>query len=405
MRLALKAASGLTVVVLAWTAAWGVQDGPPDATPSGPVLYRFVAMPDFLNQDVGDVRTLPTWHEGDPNSWTPFLERSIEVVLDEVAAAGPDSVLVTGDLVEGHWLRDVDDTGIFGPSRTDQQRTAMLRRAGHFYHSTYVERFRERGLELHAAVGDHDVGDDPFRGPRWRFKRASIPAYKQLFGRYHTRAPDSGPRYPDRPVGTPWADAAYAVQLSPDVLLVTVDVFHVTRNDVRIEVVGGQLAWLRNTLRAAQERGTRWVVVQGHTPIVTPVRTRMSSALTLRGGTDSALWRTLAEYDVDLYLAGEVHDTSMQQEDGVTQVATGGLLYAGDTSYLTADVYDDRVVLDVREFDSVRHAWQGDLWQLGAYRTFGHVEIEPGSHSVGELVLLDDGSVLSASGKLAEYDG
>ena len=405
MRLALKVALGLAAVVVGGTAAWGAHDGQPDAEPSGPLLYHFVAMPDFLNQDVGDVRTLPTWRPGDPNSWTPYLERSIEVVLDEVEDVDPDSVLVGGDLVEGHWLSDVDHTGIFGPSRTDRQRTAMLRRAGRFYHSTYAARFRERGLELHAAVGDHDVGDNPFRGPKWRFKRASIPVYKQLFGDAYTRTADGAPRYAERPVGTPWADTAYAAQLSPDVLLVTVDVFHVTRNDVRIEVVGGQLAWLRDTLRAAQEQGTRWVVVQGHTPIVTPVRTRMSSALTQRGGTDSALWRTLDGYDVDLYLAGEVHDTSMQQEDGVTQVATGGLLYAGDATYLTADVYDDRVVLDVREFDSIRHAWQGDLWQLGAYRTFGHVEIEPGSHSVGQLVLLDDGSVLSASGKLADYGG
>ena len=41
----------------------------------------------------------------------------------------------------------------------------------------------------------------------------------------------------------------------------------------------------------------------------------------------------------------------------------------------------------------------------GAYRTFGNVETEPGSHSVGRLVLLEDGSVLSASGKLTDYAG
>ncbi len=405
MSLRWKVGLALAAVVAAGTSAWGAQDGHPDATASGPVRYRFVAMPDFLNQDVGDVRTLPGWHRGDPNSWTPQLDRSVDVVLDEVAATDPGSVLVTGDMVEGHWLQDVDRTGIFGPSRTDRQRTAMLRRAGHFYHSTYVERFRERGLELHAAVGDHDVGDNPFRGPKWRFKRASIPVYKELFAEAYTHTADGARRYPSRPVGTPWADTAYAVQLSPDVLLVTVDVFHRTRNDVRIEVVGGQLAWLEDTLRAAEAQGTRWVVVQGHTPILTPVRTRMSSALTLRGGSDSALWHTLEEHDVDLYLAGEVHDTSLQQQDGVTQVATGGLLYAGDSAYLTADVYDDRLLLDVREFDSSRHPWEGQLWQLGAYRTFGHVETEPGSHSVGRAVLLDDGSLLSAAGKLEEYGG
>jgi hypothetical protein len=40
-------------------------------------------------------------------------ERAVDVILDEVEAEQPDSVLVAGDLVEGRWGLDVDGTGTF----------------------------------------------------------------------------------------------------------------------------------------------------------------------------------------------------------------------------------------------------------------------------------------------------
>ena len=67
------------------------------------------------------MRSLPTWRPGDPNSWTPQLQSSIDTFLDEVADQDPQAVLVPGDLVEGHWTKDVDRTGIFGPSGTTRQ--------------------------------------------------------------------------------------------------------------------------------------------------------------------------------------------------------------------------------------------------------------------------------------------
>src|SRR6478736_1760254 len=97
-------------------------------------LYTFVAAPDFLNQDVGDVRRLPTWRPGLSNSWTPELQESIDRFLDEIAARDPGSVLVAGDLAEGHWGRDAQHTGIFGPTGTERQRVRALRRAADFYY-------------------------------------------------------------------------------------------------------------------------------------------------------------------------------------------------------------------------------------------------------------------------------
>ena len=367
-------------------------------------LYTFVAAPDFLNQDVGDVRKLPTWRPGLPNSWTPELQASIDRFLDEIAARDPGSVLVAGDLVEGHWGRDSEGTGIFGPTRTRQQKIRALRRAADFYYDAYERRFASRGLTLHAALGDHEIGDNPWAGGRAarRFKQRHVDVAKQEFARHFTQV-HGRPRYRDRPVGSPWEDTAYAVRLAPEVLLVTVDEFHRTRHDVRFEVVGQQLAWLRSTLRKARRDGVRWVVVQGHNPVLWPVRSRRSSRGHLLGGARSPFWRTLARFDVDLYLSGEVHDTSMRRARGVTQVATGGLLYAGNATYLAVQVHARRLELDVRELSGTID--RELLWQTSGPRTYRNTTYDAGSRSVGRMTLRADGRAVRATGKLVEYRG
>ena len=136
---------------------------------------------------------------------------------------------------------------------------------------------------------------------------------------------------------------------------------------------------------------------------MTPVRLRSSSAMSLETGTKSQLWRTMARYGVDLYVAGEVHDTTMHQANGITQISTGGLLYKGEATYMTAKVYGDRIEFDVREFDHHRSGEGGKLWQLGAYRTTGNSIVEPGSHSVGSMTLTSGHVAKAAKGKLVEY--
>jgi len=366
--------------------------------------YRFVAAPDIFNQDIGDVRGQVGWEPGDPNSWTPQLEGAVNTVLDEIAGQDPQSLLVAGDLVEGHWGRDDLRTGIFGPTRTVAERAASLRRAGEFYHGQNVQRLAAHGLDLYAAVGDHDIGDNPWAGgsPELPFKRRHVGVFRSLFAQAYDTAPDGSPRFTDRPVGTQWEDTAYAAQLSPDVLLVSLDVFHVTRKHVRAEVVGGQLAWLQRVLADARTRGVPWVIVQGHVPVLTPVRIRSSSGLTLEDGRHSPLWRTLSRYGVDLYLCGEVHDTSLKQADGVTQIATGTPIYLRKASYLTADVYADRMDLTVHEFEGVRLSAH-PIWQGSKMKTQGDIAYPTPSGVVGTATLTADGQVVGPTGKLVPY--
>ena len=379
--------------------AWSPPPGA-DMTPN----YEFVAAPDFLNQDVGDVRTLPTWKPGDPNSWTPELQQYIDAFLDDIAATKPGSVLVAGDLVEGRWGRDDEGTGLFGPVHTDAQRAAAVRRAANFYYAAYVQRFAERGLTLHAALGDHDIGDNDWNDDNhWTtFKREHLALFKRMYAKYLTSKPDGEPRYSDRPFRTSFAHTSYAVRLSPDVLLVSIDEFHRRDGDVHLEVTGGQLAWLRNTLRQARADHVPWVIVQGHNPVLYPVREVSSSGGHIEGGERSPLWRTMARYGVDLYIDGEVHATTMRRADGLTQISTGGLLYRGQATYMLARVYDDRIQLDVRQVPGDEGG--SKLWQTTGLRTRGGTRWEGGpSLSIGSMTLTADGRAVNQAGLLQEW--
>lgn len=373
---------------------------PADRPRNPPFQYSFVAAPDFLNRDVADVSGLAGWDPGDPNSWTPQLQASIDRFLDEVAARAPGSVLVPGDMVNGEWLTDATGTGIFGPSTTDRERTAMVRAAGDFYHAAWRQRFTDRGLTVHTALGDHELGDNPWRDP---FHLRTVDVMRSVYARHHTRNPDGTARYAQRPVSTRFARSAYAVALHPEVLLVTLDEFDNSDTGMRLRVTGDQLVWLRAVLRKARTDGVQWVIVQGHLPILGPVRHRNSSNLMLRGGRQSALWKTLRHYGVDLYLAGEVHDTTMVQADGITQITTGGALTTTSASFLAVQVSRARMVMELREFPGHIEGTPEPLWSLGTpTTTAGALVLDP-SRRAGRAVLSSAGLLTAATGKLVPF--
>jgi hypothetical protein len=110
----------------------------------------------------------------------------------------------------------------------------------------------------------------------------------------------------------------------------------------------------------------------------------------------------MARYGVDLYLCGEVHDTSMRQADGVTQIATGTPIYLRKASYMTADVHADRMDLTVHEFAGVLTHSQ-PLWQGSNLKTQGDLGYPAASRVVGTMSLTGDGRAVSPTGKLLPY--
>jgi hypothetical protein len=253
-----------------------------DAAAAQEPLYTFVSMPDFLNTDVGDLRQLDTWRTGFGNSTNDKYRRSLRLMLDDIAAQNPDGVFVAGDLVEGHWGADVEATRFFGPTRTTEQRLQQIRNAGHFYYREWAERFAGRGLTVYPTIGDHEIGDNPWTGTACYgagcdFKRSAFGVFKQTWADVFGDIPGSV----SRPVGTAFESTAYAVHLTPDVLLVTVDVFARSGGDVHAQLTSGQLDWLNHVLDTTT---ASTVMVQGHVPVMWPVRARHSSKLYYEGG-------------------------------------------------------------------------------------------------------------------------
>ncbi len=358
-----------------------------------PGAYRFISAPDLLNQDVADLTAGGREQFIDvstgevANSTNPAYDAALDHVLSEMASHRTDDVLVAGDLVEGRWGRDDSRTGVFGPVRTDAQRMRAWRRAAEVYYPAYRERFDDHGLTTYTAVGDHEIGDDPWRrqGDAWTdFKRRHVPEFKKIYATQMLSDASGRPRFADRPRGQA-NRTAYAVRLDPEVLLVTVDVFERRGADVHLSLDPSQLRWLRSVLRQARRDDVAWVMVQGHVPITGDVRTRNSSHLVYERGRRSDLWRTMVEGGVDVYLSGEVHDQTVHQRDGILEVSHGSLLYRGEASYVVGQATADQLVLENHQFSGTI-GFEDRLWTTSRLGAPGRISYPDPSIVTGTLL-------------------
>jgi hypothetical protein len=394
---------GVTVAEAGATTA-----APQRTVTSGPAdtlrTLRLLSSPDFLNADVGDLRRAPGhWnHHRSANSTSPAYERAIDHVLDDWQRQRPDAVLVAGDLVDGRWGRDPHHTGNFGPVGNPTARATAARLAAATYYPQYLRRFRTHHLELYAAAGDHEYGDNPWATS----KRRLAPVFQQQFARYLTRTPSGRPRFHQHPSG-PHAGTAYAFRPAPDVQVVTIDPFDIAPDHARIRVDRQQLRWLAGVLRTAQRDGVRWTIVQGHVPILQPVRARGSSDLRYPGGARSRLWRVFEKNGVDVYLCGEVHDVTATTRDGILQLAHGGAFQFGLTTYALLDVHDDRIDVTLRDFGfRVREARDGSrLWETVRNGLKKSIRVDRDPYTIGTLTLGATGEVTRRTGILLPYTG
>lgn len=355
--------------------------------------FTFVSIPDWLNADIGDITGLPSY-DGGGNSWSPSYQVAMDFVLDNVAAESPEFVLVAGDMVNGHWNQDVEGREIFGPTGTRAQKADAINNAADFYFTEWKQRFDARGLTVHTAVGDHELGDNNWNAGS--DKAHLVSTFKDVFTRHFTKDAGGSYIYAERPVGTAYEGTAYAFQ-QQSTLFVTVDVFrqddpdttlHSKTGSVKADVTGGQLTWLQGVLADAQADPTvDHVIVQGHTPVLAPVRYQNSSNLTMPGHENTEFWQTLEAYGVDLYLCGEVHDMTASNHGGVEQVAHGGIMgYADDINYMVVTVDGDRLDLELKAIDMSLSDTK--LWQCGLNRPRDTLTFDdPAYQTVGTLTI------------------
>ncbi len=320
------------------------------AGPNGRDSWTFVSIPDFLNVDIGYPQ--PEWEE------------ALRFVLRAIKAEDPDFVMVAGDLVQGRW---------------HNTKEGVEHWADVFY-PAWVRRMEHHGLKYYAGIGDHELGDNPWRGE----KTGLVPLFRKKF-REHLKMPLNGPE-PMKGTAFWWRHG--------NVLFVSVDMFEEgkgSQGEIVAQVTGRQLEWFEGVLR--EHPGVDHVIVMGHTPVAGPVRARSSSRLMLDKGPDSLFWKAMARHGVDLYLCGEVHAMTSIERDGVLQVSHGGLFgYNPQVNYLVARVSPGRIRLELKEIDIVNEG--PPLFQPGrpqgcpATRVrIAPESLERGFRSVGTAVL------------------
>jgi 3',5'-cyclic AMP phosphodiesterase CpdA len=274
-------------------------------------------MPDFPNFDIAYPQ--------------PHWEEAIDWYLTQVRKERPDFVLVAGDLVDGHYW----------DSREQLEHLTAV------YFGNWIRRMQRYGLTYYVAVGDHDIGDDPWPPEKVKL----VPLFERAFSE-HFGMPANGP------AGS--SGRVYYV-LHKNLLLVTVETFEVRDNQVHMTVSGEQLKWLEDVLE--QHRHVAHIVVQGHVPVIPGAKGRSTSSLVLEGGTESGFWRLMTKYGVELYLCGEFHDVTVTRQDGILHVVHGASWGRVDTiNYLVGTVWPDRIEIAIKVFPVTLGG--GNIWNI-----------------------------------------
>jgi len=303
---------------------------------------------------------LADWHAAEPFARNPDNKTVWNTLYDQIhyvkQTYSGDLVLLPGDSTTGKW-----DTEEFAkkvrPNLTVQQRVL---RAGKNCYGTMRKLFIEAGYEqILMTVGDHELG-----GNSWRpnsTKVNSLDEYRQGFAEGFNKIPKTGVfRFrkpiglaPSRPMNTPFQGTSYAYR-HKNVLFITLDAF-VKMSDIYIDrkhglggegmltctMEGKHLVWFESVLKEARKDDTiKHIIVQAHLPIIQPVRKVSCSGQFMDRGEESAFWKTMVKYGVDIYLAGEVHTNTVTKdpESNLLQVVSRGNSF---NNFLQIKVTDD----------------------------------------------------------------
>ncbi len=261
---------------------------------------KFVSFPDFFNFDI-------------PEPW-PKYDTAVNYFLDQVKAEKPNFVLIDGDLVDGHWWDSPQCIEVNGT----------------VYYSAWVRRMTQHGLKFYTAVGDHELGDDPWP----KNKRELVPYFEEVY-RNNLKMPLNGPENKK--------GLAYYIR-EGNLLIITVETFEIVNDSMRISVIGEQLEWFKKILE--DNKDTKFKIVQGHVGIWGKINARSSSKLMLEEGKESEFYKIMAKYGVDAYFAGEFHDVTVLESDGIFQIVHGsswGREVVDTEDYLVCEIIDNKL--------------------------------------------------------------
>lgn len=365
--------------LLAGMAAMGLAAVTPSAFAQESRLLRVVSTSGVPHGDVADYTKSPAWREGMPRGANRAWRTYMRTVVGQITSGSPDLVLHTGDMVEGRWYRYLPgDPQVYGPRRTWSEKTRMIHRAA----DTIYPWMRQWWADWTVwwAMGDHEIGDiggsgvippDTFRyKAHWHWKEA----WRRHFG-------------PTR----------YARRRGP-VGVITLDPFVKSNRGVLVRIPAAHFDWIVDTVARWRADGVRWVFLQCEIPAVGPNRANGTSALLLENGQN--LLDVLADVGADLLLAAEFHADTTHTNGGSTpmQVVHGGRHTRA--SWLTIDVFTDRLELTLRE--SVGSAeGSGLIWAPTSHR-LNNQPVAGVPQVTGRAVVHAGGRVSDRTGYLQE---
>lgn len=320
---------------------------------------RFTSVPDIFN-----------WNVGNPQ---PGWEDAIDWFFARLKEEGPDFSLNAGDIMDARWWEGAEQVR----AKTEE------------YWSGFLKRFEKVGLTVYVAPGDHEYGDDGglARAP---IARVFAEQFTKLMG-----MPTNGPEG--------HKGRSFFVR-EGNLLIVTLDTFEDTGGKRFAYTVGdGQIAWMDKVL--GDHADAEFVIVQGHLPIVGPVKSKNSSASMLKDGQDSKLWKLMVEHEVDAYFCGEHHRITTKHVDGIWQIVHGALWGTQtDLNYLRGVCKPGELKLELLEFDV---EYSGDFIGDHPHRkpknrpreavAIAPETLEKGPRVTGTLVLTSEDGVVSQS--------
>ncbi len=328
---------------------------------------------------------------------------------------GGEVVLLPGDTLTGRWYqKSYINSHYPGLSAQD-----AIYKASMYCYTSLRKLFNQAGYDkILMAIGDHEIGDNGWfaKTPHGRLVNEFQRGFRDGFNTNHVdgsfyyggRLKGIYNQVPKTPLGTDHEQLSYAHQ-HKNVLFITIDIYEQVSNNkdyvdrsngrggegmITGTLQGDHLAWFEKVLKIAryESPSIKHIIVQSHLPVKGPVRKVRSSTMNVDDGVESAFWKLMVKYNVDLYLAGEVHSTTAMKDDNsnlVQIVSRGNML----NNFIKIDVQDD--ILRVRHYNEVGEAVSNnddyeENGELVINKRRGRTNIQ----SSGALELLDAKKVL-----------
>lgn len=329
--------------------------GVPVSAENDSEAVRFTSIPDIFN-----------WNISNPQ---PGWEESMDWLFTNLKKDGPDFTLVAGDIMDARWYE-----------------AELVKQKTEEYWGGFLKRFTDRDMTVYIAPGDHEYGDD---------KGLTMGDISRVFGDQFTKILGMPKNGPANHIGR----AFYTRH--KNLLVITLDTFEDAGQRFAYTVGDEQLAWMEKVL--TDNKDADFILVQGHLPIVGPVKSQNSSASMMKGGTDNKLWKLMVKYGVDAYLCGEHHRITVHHHDGIWQIVHGALWGTqSDLNYMRGVSKPGELSLELLEFNVQYsggyigdHPHRGEKNRPREYVTISETTKKEGPRVTSKLVLTksDDGKI------------